>query len=238
MKATDRGAFLERLAAESNAEPSLDDEAVNDMLASEVPIPSPLERVKCSPRSGSESLSYHGRELPFKLRDFWCWATSDLLSNATRGVFAEFIVAAALDAGLDGIREEWGAFDILTDDGIKVEVKSAAYIQSWHQTNPSKITFRVPRTRAWSAETSVMETEVRRQADVYVFALLFEQASIPDPLNLDHWEFYVLPTSALNARTRSQHSITLRTLQILSGGSVNFPDLREAVSLAAAANSR
>ena len=76
---------------------------------------------------------------------------------------------------------------------------------------------------AWDADTNRQALESKRQADVYVFALLAhrEQETI-DPLNLDQWDFYVLPTRVLNARARSQHSITLRSLDALAGGSVMF----------------
>ncbi|MDM8523410.1 hypothetical protein QUF80_08570 [Desulfococcaceae bacterium HSG8] len=39
------------------------------------------------------------------------------------------------------------AYDLETHDGIKIEIKSAAYVQSWHQKDYSKITFRIPKTR-------------------------------------------------------------------------------------------
>ena len=60
--------------------------------------------------------------------------------------------------------------------------------------------------------------ESKRQADVYVFALLAHtDKTTIDPFNLDQWRFYVLPTAALDGRTRSQHSITLRSLEKLGG---------------------
>jgi hypothetical protein len=164
-------------------------------------------------RTGAEPLHSDGQNLGVSVIDFWRWSASDLLSNATRGRFAEFVVARALDIPLDEVRDEWGAYDLLGPEGIRVEVKSAAYIQSWHQSKPSIISFRVPKTRAWNAETNVQEIEARRQADVYVFALLAhsDQATI-DPLNVSQWHFFVLPTVVLDSRTRSQHSITLPTL--------------------------
>jgi hypothetical protein len=48
-----------------------------------------------------------------------------------RGVLAEYIVALAM--GIDteeGVRREWDAYGLVLGDGTKVEVKSAAYIQS------------------------------------------------------------------------------------------------------------
>jgi hypothetical protein len=68
---------------------------------------------------------------------------------------------------------------------------------------------------------------------VYVLALLAhtDKATV-DPLDLDQWVFYVLPTVVLDGRTRSQHSITLKTLQGLTAVA-GFGGLRQAVQLAA-----
>ena len=49
-----------------------------------------------------------------------------------------------------------------------------------------------------------------------------------DPLDLDQWVFYVLPTAVLDGRTRSQHSITLKTLQGLTAA-VGFGEVCQAV---------
>src|SRR5688500_3044284 len=106
---------------------------------------SPFGRIRCAPRTGKEKLRIAERTLDLSVLDFWRWSASDLLSNATRGRFAEFIVAHALGISFDEIRDEWGAFDLLTPQGIKVEVKSASYIQSWHQIKESLISFRVPK---------------------------------------------------------------------------------------------
>ena len=66
----------------------------------------------------------------------------------------------------------------------------------------------------------------KRHADVYVFALLAHTDKLTvDPLNINQWEFYVLPTTALDERKRSQHSITLKSLEDLSGGKVDYVQL-------------
>jgi len=80
--------------------------------------------------TGSEEFNNGGLKLPASLLDFWKWSSSDLLSNALRGVLTEFIVAMALGISIDKPREEWAAYDLVTNDGIKVEVKSAVYVQS------------------------------------------------------------------------------------------------------------
>lgn len=63
---------------------------------------------------------------------FWSWAHSDLMNNAERGRLAEFIVSMALNCNSPS-RVEWDAYDLSTEDGIKIEVKSSAYLQTWHQ---------------------------------------------------------------------------------------------------------
>lgn len=173
-----------------------------------------LGRLSVLPRTGDEPVHDAGRPLGLSLRDFWRWSASDLVSNVIRGVFAEFLVAHALGIDVGGVRDSWAAFDLVTPAGIRVEVKSAAYVQSWWQRRLSAISFSVRRTRAWSGDTGLMAADAVRQADVYVFALLAhaDKATI-DPLNVDQWRFFVVPTAVLNARTRSQHSITLRSLR-------------------------
>ena len=193
-----------------------------------------LSRIFPVPKSGDEPLHSNGRPLGITLLDFWRWSSSDLVSNATRGILAEFIVANALGIELNDVRDEWRAFDLITPEGITVEVKSAAYIQTWSQRDFSRITFRIPKTRAWDADTNVQEKVPRRHAKVYVFALLaHKDKSSIDPLNVEQWQFFVLPTAVLNARTRSQHSITLRSLENLAGRAVSYNELREAVRKAA-----
>lgn len=185
-------------------------------------------------KSGDERLHFRGQQLNVSVHDFWRWSSSDLLSNTARGVFAEFIVARAMGISFEKGRDEWDPYDLLSPEEIKIEVKSSAYIQSWHQEKPSQIIFDVAKKRAWNPDTNKLELEPSRHADVYVFALLMhaDQETI-DPLNLDQWHFYVLPTAVLDARERSQHSITLRTLKDLSGGEVAFGDLRNKVLNAA-----
>lgn len=185
-------------------------------------------------KSGSEPFHDGGHPVGGTLLEFWQWSASDLVSNATRGVLAEYIVALALGGPMEPVRREWDAYDLKLADGTKVEVKSAAYVQSWKQTRPSTIVFQVGKRRWWDAETGMSSDEPSRHADVYVFALLkHQERDTLDPLNIAQWEFYVLPTRTLNERTRSQHSITLPSLRELSGGPRTFEQLRNAVDLAA-----
>ncbi len=99
----------------------------------------PLSCLTLKQKSGDETIHADGNTLGYSLLDFWRWSASDLISNATRGVLAEFLIATALSIPLDCVRDEWGAYDLTTPTGIKIEVKSAAYIQSWEQRKLSTI---------------------------------------------------------------------------------------------------
>jgi len=195
----------------------------------------PLGRLDVQRLDGSEGFRLCRELLPFKVRDFWAWSVSDLVSNATRGRLAEYIVAKACRIDTAKPRDEWAAVDLVTPAGISIEVKSAAFIQSWHQDAYSKISFNVRKTLKWDPETGKASSPPCRVADVYVFALLAhkDQATL-EPLNLGQWEFYVLPTSTLDARKRSQHSITLPSLRKLDSGPYGFSTVADAVCRAAA----
>ena len=193
-----------------------------------------LGRIPQIRRDGSERFHQEGNDLGFDLLGFWEWSASDVVSNATRGRLAEYIVARAIGAA-DGVRDEWAAYDLLDPREISIEVKSASYIQSWHQDHLSAISFNCPKSIAWDPDTNRQSDASRRQAEVYVFALLAHQEQETlDPFNLSQWEFYVLPTVTLDRRERSQHSIALKSLRALHGDPVGFAALSDAIAQAAA----
>lgn len=182
-------------------------------------------------KSGQEKIFFNERNLNFSLLDFWRWSVSDILSNATRGRFAEFIVATATNVNITNLRDEWSSYDLKTPDGIKLEIKSSAYLQSWSQNKPSTISFRTKPALYWDSETGLQSTTAMRYADVYVFCLLHHDIKqTVDPLNMNHWEFYVLATKELNEYKRSQHSITLKSLQNLTP-SVPYDKLNETIKI-------
>ncbi|MFE4523762.1 hypothetical protein ACFRCQ_16880 [Cytobacillus firmus] len=145
------------------------------------------------------------------LIDFWNWGFSDLLSNSLRGIFAEFLVGSALDC-LNQSRIEWDAYDLVYREK-KIEVKSAAYVQSWHTDTFSKINFSIGEKREYSYTTRKYSTEIKRQADIYIFCLLKEKdTDTLEPLNVSHWEFYIVSTKILDERFPSQKTISLSSL--------------------------
>ncbi|MFZ6037702.1 MAG: hypothetical protein ACOYU1_05605 [Bacteroidota bacterium] len=191
-----------------------------------------LKRRKASLKNGNECLTDNGLNTNYNLLDFWRWSVSDLLSNATRGRFAEFIVGTAIGINSENLRDEWDAYDLITDDGIKIEVKSAAYIQSWDQKRFSTISFSIKPTKYWDAETNIYRDEPKRHADVYVFCLLkHKDKNTIDPLKMEQWDFYVLPTYRLDNYQRSQSSITINSLEKLTNPK-KYSELKDEITKA------
>jgi hypothetical protein len=184
-------------------------------------------------KTGAENFHLDGNSLSMDLMSFWQWSASDLVGNAMRGILAEYIVASAINAAQDH-RTEWDAYDIKTSDGIKIGVKSAAYIQSWSQKKLSTIQFSIRQTQGWDAETNTYSSQIIRQSDVYVFCVLHhkDQDTI-DPLNLTQWTFYVMPTPMLNQAVGAQKTISLSRLKQLKPISVAYGELGMSIFRAA-----
>ena len=162
-----------------------------------------------------------------------------MVLNTSRGVLAEFLVAMALGIDVTQPRVGWATWDLdwmeSPDHSVAIEVKSAAYLQSWGQKALSTIQFVVPKRRGFDGAAGETEATPSRHADVYVFALLaHKEKPTLNPLHLEQWHFYVLPTDVLDSRTRSQHSITLKSLEDLAGAHVGFSSLAASVRRAAA----
>jgi hypothetical protein len=108
-----------------------------------------------------------------------------------------------------------------------VEVKSAAYLQRWHQRRLSIITFDIRPTLGWAAATNTYSPERKRHADVYVFALLAHRdKATRDPLNIDQWDLYVLPTAVLDAQLPMQKTISLGMVRRIGAQQVRFSKLK------------
>ncbi|GLB65552.1 hypothetical protein NCCP2495_34350 [Dietzia sp. NCCP-2495] len=185
--------------------------------------------------TGDEPLTAGGNNLPGgPVIDFWRWSMSSLLDNTVRGLFAEYLVARALAVASNAVRVEWDAVDIVTESGLRVEVKSVSFLQSWAQTRASTPTVSIPETRAWDAHTGQHNPEYRRQADVYVVCVLdVTDVADLDPLNLDRWRFLVVPTHVLNTQVPGQKSIVLHRLAALPGVTeCTYTELRETVEAA------
>ena len=143
---------------------------------------------------------------------FYRWNSGHLLENRTRGAFAEWLVHRALNINSE-FREEWAPVDA-NYNGITLEIKSAAYEQSWPQERPSSIVFSMR----------------QRVSDLYVFCLMRGHT----PEDLDHWDFWVVPTRALP----DQDSISLNPLKEIFGDAVSIAGLKPLIDAQCAGTTR
>ncbi|TCN20476.1 hypothetical protein [Mesobacillus foraminis] len=159
--------------------------------------------------------------------DFWRWGFSNIQTNSLRGIFAEFLVGAAIGA-LHESRVEWESFDLQYKDK-KIEVKSAAYIQDWYSGHPSKISFGIGAKREYDYKTNKYSPDAKRNADIYVFCLLKEtNPEIINTLDTSQWEFYVVPTHDLDHWYPQQKTISLSSLARIAEP-VSYKGLQETI---------
>jgi len=158
--------------------------------------------------------------------DFWAWAYSSILTNITRGLFAEFLVGTALGA-LKDTRTEWDSYDLAYGDA-HIEVKSSAYLQSWPQPELSKI--------GWSISPSTyrhdeLAKDHEPPADCYVFCVYTEkeERNPAKVLDLAKWEFYVVPTKVIDRELSGQKTVAESSIKALVGEPVRYSHLRERV---------
>jgi hypothetical protein len=150
-------------------------------------------------------------------------------------MLAEFLVAQALGAATRP-RIEWDAFDVVTPEGVRVEVKSSAYVQAWAQARPSSIRFGGLNGRTWD-QAAGYSPAATYNAGVYVFALVVARDhNSYDPLDVTQWTYWVLSRRIVEAT--GQRSMAHSRVQELAGPPVAYEGLAEAVRGAAETGGR
>lgn len=177
------------------------------------PLPQPTDHVR-----GTSEVS------GLTLMDFWRWAFSDLCDDDMKGIYAEWLVHKLL--GVPSARRvSWANSDVITPGGVRIEVKSTAYWQSWKFVNecgkfeykekyspqpPSKIRFAGLKARDATDAGATGPQDYK--SDLYVFAFQKEQSIERwDALDLSQWEFFLL--SAEELRRHGAKSISLAMLR-------------------------
>ena len=78
------------------------------------------------------------------------------IRKSVKTILAEYLVACALDI-LRNVRGLWDRYDLITPEGITIEVKSSGYLQSWGQEHLSTISFGIAPTLGWDDKTNTYE---------------------------------------------------------------------------------
>ena len=185
--------------------------------------------------SPEEMFRHKGQEL-FSVLDFWRYAYGQL--EGLSETVAEFLVARALGIEKAENVNYWTAYDMAYRNK-RIEVKATSYVHPWN-TSISKVrNFSIEPTNNsyWGNNTEGVNggKKLSRQSEVYVFCLN-SNADIQnnDPLKVDDWIFYVVPTYEINIycennQNSEQKKISLNVVKRLAQNGVTFDELKNAV---------
>lgn len=163
---------------------------------------------------GSEPFKYNDKTTGITMLDFWRFQFSNVWDMQDQ--IAEFIVAQALGQSKPYNKNGWTLWDI-TYKGKRIEVKETAYYHSWRSDGKvsSHRTFNI--TKAYSRYKD-SSSDYKRQNDIYVFCLnIGEKREDSDPLNLNNWRFWVIPTATINQTCGDNKTISLGRIQKITG---------------------
>lgn len=161
--------------------------------------------------SGNEPFKQNDVELGFNVMDYWRFQFSNLVDNL--GFVAEFLIAQALSKDEPDNCNGWTVYD-LGYRGKRIEVKATSYYQSWKASHIicEQRTFSIRKTYV---DYQNSKSELARQNDIYIFCLEKEKPQgneTANPLNLDNWIFYVVPTNIINNLFGDQKTLSLNRL--------------------------
>lgn len=170
--------------------------------------------------SGNEPFSHNGHPIGYTMEDFWRFQFSNIWEMQDQ--VAEFLIAKALGLELPYNKNGWTLWD-MNYQGKRIEIKTSAYYHSWRTDG------KVSQQRTFSIAPAYnkykdRESGSQRQNDVYVFCLnLGDNQESSNPLHLENWRFWVIPTSTINQLGKEQKKISLGRIKKLSGKPDGIP---------------
>ena len=182
----------------------------------------------------NEEFTLGGEKLGFNLVDFWRFRYSNIYD--IQGAIAEFIVAKALGLDTASNTEYWTLWDI-NYRGMRIEVKETSYYHTWNKDGKvsSARSFGITKANSRYAESATGKLEdgkenvFERQNDIYVFCLnTGNTKEESNPLNLDNWEFYVIPTKIINLKCGNNKTISLNKVKKITS-QVKYCDLKNVI---------
>lgn len=133
----------------------------------------------------------NGEAIGLTMLDFWKYQYSNIFDLQEN--IAEFIVGKALGLNEPCNRDGWSLYDILYRSK-RIEIKESGYYYSWQKNG------KISNQRTFGVTSAYGEDNVKeRQNDIYVFCLNTGiTAAESNPLEMDNWEFFVVPTNVIN----------------------------------------
>lgn len=178
--------------------------------------------------TGEEKFILDGNDLPFDYLDFWQFQYSNVYN--LQEYIAEFLVAKALGLQESCNTEYWTLYDILYQN-MRIEVKQTSYYHPWNEGGKvsQQRTFGITKANSgYESDDGVNKFE--RQNDIYVFCLLNGNTKETSyPLNLNNWEFYVVPTDFINEHCGDNKSISLGRIRNMGFKALRFDEIKAEV---------
>ena len=179
--------------------------------------------------TGKEAFVFENEALGFNFLDFWKFHYSNIYS--LHGEIAEFVVARALGVTEAQNTEYWTLWDT-TYRNKRIEVKATAYFHLWNANGKisKQRTFGI--TMANGAYDTVKSGNIEfcRQNDIYVFCLnTGDTKESSNPLNLNHWEFYIVPTAVINEKCGNNKTISLGKIRNLGFSAKRYDEIKSEI---------
>ncbi len=158
---------------------------------------------------GIEKFKFNDKELEFGMLEYWQFHYSNIYN--LHDTIAEFIVAQALEINKAQNDQYWTLWDI-SYRGKRIEVKETSYYHSFNANGSisKQRIFGIRKTNGSYDFEKAGTSDFCRQNDVYVFCLntgYDEESSYP--LNLNNWEFYIVPTAFINENCGDNKTVSL-----------------------------
>lgn len=177
----------------------------------------------------NEKFKLNDKELDYGILDFWKYKYSNIWNM--QEYIAEFIVEKALGMEKSHNTDSWTLFDIMYRN-TRIEIKETSYYHPWNENGKisNQRTFGITMANS-KYENEEQENKFERQNDIYVFCLnTGETREESDPMNLNNWEFYIIPTKVINERCGNNKTISLNRIRKLTQ-KINYEEIKNQIDL-------
>ena len=155
---------------------------------------------------------FNSKEMTFGILELWQQKYSNVYNM--QEVIAEFLVEKALGMDKSFNSDYWTLYDILYRN-CRIEVKETGYYHPWNENGKisSQRIFGITMANS-NYEEKDAENKFERQNDIYVFCLnTGTTKETSNPMNINNWIFYIVPTSIINEQCGNNKTISLNRVK-------------------------
>ena len=176
--------------------------------------------------TGKETFVFNGEAVDFSFLDFWRFHYSNIYDLQDK--IAEFIVSKALGINKAQNDQYWTLWDVSYRDK-RIEVKETSYYHSFNKEGKvsKQRVFGITKANGSYDLAKSGNSEFCRQNDVYVFCLnIGDTRESSNPLNLNNWEFYIVPTAVINEKCGNNKSISLGRIKSFGFSAKRYNEIK------------